>query len=132
MVEYARCDRAGNRPSYTVWEEDGTHDVTVFFPVIFPDGATGSELSDLPEECHAVVDGEINAVDCTGNIVLDDSANLYKGELNDWFYFPDELTVTFTVVTGEGENRLRRNAAGCAGGILPATRTFYTACADVG
>ena len=35
---------------------------------------------------------------------LGDSANLYKGELNDWFYTPDELTVTFTVVTGEGEN----------------------------
>ena len=51
--------------SYTVWKEDGTHDVTVFFPLIFPDGATGSELSDLPEEYHAVIDGEINAVDCT-------------------------------------------------------------------
>lgn len=90
--------------SYTVWKKDGTHDVTVFFPIIFPDGATGSELSDLPEEYHAVVDGRINAADCIGDIVLDDSANLYKGELNDWFYTPDELTVTFTVVTGEGEN----------------------------
>ena len=78
--------------------------MTVFFPVIFPDGATGSELSDLPEEYNAVADGKIKAADCTGNIVLDDSANLYKGELNDWFYTPDELTVTFTVVTGEGEN----------------------------
>ena len=67
-------------------------------------GATGSELSDLPEEYNAVADGKISAADCTGNIVLDDSANLYKGELNDWFYSPDELTVTFTVVTGEGEN----------------------------
>lgn len=85
-------------------KKDGTHDVTVFFPIIFPDGATGSELSDLPEEYHAVVDGRINAADCIGDIVLDDSANLYKGELNDWFYTPDELTVTFTVVTGEGEN----------------------------
>lgn len=36
--------------------------------------------------------------------MLDDSANLYKGELNDWFYTPDELTVTFTVVTGEGDD----------------------------
>ncbi len=72
--------------SYTVWKEDGTHDVTVFFPIIFPDGATGSELSDLPEEYNAVADGKIKAADCTGNIVLDDSANLYKGELNDWFY----------------------------------------------
>ena len=77
--------------------------MTVFFPVIFPDGATGSELSDLPEEYHAVVDGKISAADCTGNIVLDEGANLYKGELNDWFYTPDELTVTFTVVTGEGD-----------------------------
>lgn len=90
--------------SYTVWKEDGTHDVTVFFPIIFPDGATGSELSDLPEEYNAVADGKIKAADCTGNIVLDDSANLYKGELNDWFYTPDELTVTFTVVTGEGDD----------------------------
>lgn len=90
--------------SYTVWKENGTHDVTVFFPVIFPDGATGSELSDLPEEYNAVADGKIKAADCTGNIVLDDSANLYKGELNDWFYTPDELTVTFTVVTGEGDD----------------------------
>ena len=94
---------AENR-SYSIWKEDGTHDVTVFFPVIFPDGATGSELSDLPEEYNAVADGKIKAADCTGNIVLDDSANLYKGELNDWFYSPDELTVTFTVVTGEGED----------------------------
>lgn len=90
--------------SYTVWKENGTHDVTVFFPVIFPDGATGSELSDLPEEYNAVADGKIKAADCTGNIVLDDSANLCKGELNDWFYTPDELTVTFTVVTGEGDD----------------------------
>ena len=67
-------------------------------------GATGSELSDLPEEYNAVADGKISAADCTGNIVLDESANLYRGELNDWFYSPDELTVTFTVVTGEGEN----------------------------
>lgn len=37
---------AENR-SYSIWKEDGTHDVTVFFPVIFPDGATGSELSDF-------------------------------------------------------------------------------------
>ena len=58
--------------------------MTVFFPIIFPDGATGSELSDLPEEYHAVVDGRINAADCIGDIVLDDSANLYMGELNDW------------------------------------------------
>ena len=90
--------------SYTVWKEDGTHDVTVFFPIIFPDGATGSELSDLPEEYNTVADGKIKAADCIGNIVLDDSANLYKGELNDWFYTPDELTVTFTVVTGEGDD----------------------------
>lgn len=94
---------AENR-SYSIWKEDGTHDVTVFFPIIFPDGATGSELSDLPEEYHAVVDGKINAADCIGNIVLDESANLYKGELNEWFYAPDELTVTFTVVTGEGDD----------------------------
>ena len=38
-------------------------------------GATGSELSDLPEEYNAVADGKISAADCTGNIVLDESAN---------------------------------------------------------
>ncbi len=58
----------------------------------------------MPEEYNAVADGKIKAADCTGNIVLDESANLYKGELNDWFYTPDELTVTFTVVTGEGDD----------------------------
>ena len=96
---------AENR-SYSIWKEDGTHDVTVFFPIIFPDGATGSALSDSPEEYNAVADGKIKAADCTGNIVLDESANLYKGELNDWFYTPDELTVTFTVVTGEGDDEV--------------------------
>ena len=103
-AEWHRNEGHAENKSYSIWKEDGTHDVTVFFPVIFPDGATGSELSDLPEEYNAVADGKISAADCTGNIVLGDSANLYKGELNDWFYTPDELTVTFTVVTGEGEN----------------------------
>ena len=74
------------------WIEDGTHDVTVFFPVIFPDGATQSELCALPDDYAQVVDGKIAAEDCNGSIVLDESANLYKGELKDY-------TVTFANAT---------------------------------
>ena len=88
--------------SYPEWIEDGTHDVTVFFPVIFPDEAAQSELCALPDDYTQVVDGKIAAEDCTGSIVLDESANLYKGELNDWFYAPNERSATFTVETTDG------------------------------
>lgn len=93
-------EEGGSRPE---WIEDGTHDVTVFFPVIFPDGATQSELCTLPDDYTQVVDGKIAAEDCTGSIVLDESANLYKGEPNDWFYAPNERTATFTVETTDGD-----------------------------
>lgn len=91
------------------WIEDGTHDVTVFFPVIFPDGATQSELCTLPDDYAQVVDGKIAAEDCTGSIVLDESANLYKGELNDWFYAPNERTATFTVETTDGDETMTKD-----------------------
>ena len=96
----------GSRPE---WIEDGTHDVTVFFPVIFPDGATQSELCILPDDYIQVLDGKIAAEDCTGNIVLDESANLYKGELNDWFYPPNERTATFTVETTDGGETMTKD-----------------------
>jgi cell wall-associated NlpC family hydrolase len=95
--------------SYPEWIEDGTHDVTVFFPVIFPDGATQSELCALPDNYTQVVDGKIAAEDCTGSIVLDESANLYKGELNEWFYPPNERTATFTVETTDGDEVMTKD-----------------------
>lgn len=91
------------------WIEDGTHDVTVFFPVIFPDGATQSELCALPDNYTQVVDGKIAAEDCTGSIVLDESANLYKGEPNDWFYAPNERTAIFTVETTDGDETMTQD-----------------------
>ena len=95
--------------SHPEWIEDGTHDVTVFFPVIFPDGATQSELCILPDDYTQVVDGKIAAEDCNGSIVLDESANLYKGELNDWFYAPNECTATFTVETTDGDETMTQD-----------------------
>lgn len=95
--------------SHPEWIEDGTHDVTVFFPVIFPDGATQSELCTLPDDYTQVVDGKIAAEDCSGSIVLDESANLYKGELNDWFYAPNERTATFTVETTDGDEVMTKD-----------------------
>ena len=83
--------------------------MTVFFPVIFPDGATQSELCALPDNYTQVVDGKIAAEDCTGSIVLDESANLYKGELNDWFYAPNERTATITVETTDGDEVMTKD-----------------------
>lgn len=91
------------------WIEDGTHDVTVFFPVIFPDGATQSELCILPDDYTQVVDGKIAAEDCTGSIVLDESANLYKGELNEWFYAPNGRTAIFTVETSDDDEIMTKD-----------------------
>ena len=82
------------------WKEDGTHEVTVYFPLIFPDGAAKSELCNLPDSYAQVVDGKISAADCSGSVLLGEDSNLYKGELNDWFYTPEDgLTATFTVET---------------------------------
>lgn len=91
--------------SQSNWVEDGTYDVTVYFPVVFPDGATHSELADLPESYTQITDGKIHAADCTGNLVLGEEANLYKGNLNDWFYTPGgSLTATFSVENTDGED----------------------------
>ncbi len=79
------------------------------FPVIFPDGGTQSELCILPDDYTQVVDGKIAAEDCTGSIVLDESANLYKGEPNDWFYAPNERTATITVETTDGDEVMTKD-----------------------
>lgn len=90
---------------YDYWVEDGSHDVTVYFPIIFPDGANESELEELPDEAVVLTDvAEISAGDANGNIVLE-YANLYKGLNNDWFVEPDDaFTAEFSVVTGEGDH----------------------------
>ena len=90
--------------SYTEWVKDGTYDVTVLFPVIFPETAGNSELCALPDGAQQMESGSISAGDCTGALVLPSEANLYKGVSDDWFYTPGTFTYTFTVVTGEGED----------------------------
>lgn len=90
---------------YDYWVEDGSHDVTVYFPVIFPDSANESDLEELPEDAFVISDdAEISAGDAHGDLVLE-YANLYKGLNNDWFIKPDEeFTAEFSVVTGEGDH----------------------------
>lgn len=83
-------------------EDDGEHDVIVYFQNKLPDGANESELTKLPDEYTVVSDGgEISSEDVHGNLVIDaSSCNLYKGNLNDWFVKPDDgLSASFTVVT---------------------------------
>lgn len=41
--------------------------------------------------------------------MLDESANLYKGELNDWFYAPNERTAIFTVETTDGDETMTQD-----------------------
>lgn len=101
--EWAEGHEAGG--GYDYWVEDGSHDVTVYFPIIFPDGANESDLEELPEDAFVITDeAEISAGDAQGNLVLE-YANLYKGLNNDWFVEPDdEFTAEFSVVTGEGDH----------------------------
>lgn len=82
-----------------VWKEDGTHEVTVYFPLIFPDGATKSELCNLPDSYAQVVDGKINAADCTGSVVLDEDSGGYSA---------GRYT---SRIDRKAESRRRRNAA---------------------
>ena len=90
--------------STSQWIADGTHEVTVFFPVLLPDGASACGLTDLPTDCTAISDGTIRAEACRGNLVLGESANLYTGIPNDWFAAPNEgLSATFTVITTDGD-----------------------------
>lgn len=83
-------------------EDNGEHDVRVYFQNKLPDGANASDLTELPDEYTLISDGgEINSEDVHGNLVIDAfSCNLYKGNLNDWFVEPaDGLSASFTVVT---------------------------------
>ena len=92
-------------------EEDGTHDVYVYFPNKLPDGAKQSELTELPNEYTVITDGaEIDAASVHGNLVFDASTlNIYKGDVDDWFYEPGELTGSFTVVTHLDDENERRD-----------------------
>ena len=92
-------------------EEDGTHDVYVYFPNKLPDGAKQSELTELPDEYTVITDGaEIDAASVHGNLVFDASTlNIYKGDVDDWFYEPGELTGSFTVVTHLDDENERRD-----------------------
>lgn len=92
-------------------EEDGTHDVYVYFPNKLPDGAKQSELTKLPDDYTIVTDGaEIDAASVHGNLVFDASTlNIYKGDVDDWFYEPGELTGSFTVVTHLDDENERRD-----------------------
>lgn len=96
----------GAGESKTEWVEDGTHDVTVLFPVIFPETAGGSELCVLPEGASQMASDTIRAADCSGTLILPAGDNLYKGVQGDWFYTPGGYSASFTVVTGEGENTI--------------------------
>lgn len=90
--------------SYTEWIEDGTHEVTVYFPLVFPDGAANSGLCVLPEGATRMESGTIGAGSCTGSIVLPTTANLYTGTLNDWFHQPGAYSATFGVVIGSDDD----------------------------
>lgn len=90
--------------STSQWIADGTHEVTVFFPILLPDGASACGLTDLPPDCTAIADGMIRAEACRGNLVLGERANLYTGTPNGWFAAPNEgLSATFTVITTDGD-----------------------------
>lgn len=41
--------------------------------------------------------------------MLDESANLYKGELNEWFYAPNERTAIFTVETSDDDEIMTKD-----------------------
>lgn len=94
----------GEGESNTEWVQDGTHDVTVFFPVIFPETASNSELCNLPEDAAQMDSDTLNAGECHGSLVLPVANNLYKGVQGDWFYTPGTATASFTVVTGDGDD----------------------------
>ena len=53
---------------------------------------------------------EIDAASVHGNLVLEASSlNTYKGDVDDWFYEPGELTGSFTVVTHLDDENERRD-----------------------
>ena len=83
----------------------------VYFPNKLPDGAKQSELTELPSEYTVITNGaEIDAASVHGNLVFDASSlNTYKGDVDDWFYEPGELTGSFTVVTHLDDENERRD-----------------------
>lgn len=92
-------------------EENGTHDVYVYFQNKLPDGAKQSGLTKLPDDYTVITDGaEIDSADVHGNLVFDaSSCNLYKGVVDDWFVEPGEMTASFTVVTKLDDENERRD-----------------------
>ena len=102
VFQWASEHGPGNTITDKKVEEDGTHDVYVYFQNKLPDGAKQSDLTKLPDDYKVITDGaEIDASDVHGNLVFDAaSSNLYKGTLDDWFVEPsDGLSASFTVVT---------------------------------
>lgn len=88
------------------WSVKGTREVTVYFPVILPGTAEQSELTQLPADAKHI-GSMVSIADMTGNVVLD-AANLYKGQNNDWFWQPGELTTQIHVSCrgGSGAERV--------------------------
>lgn len=81
---------------------NGSHTVTVYFPVQLPAGAAESELTALPAGA-AVIGSSVQAADCYGSLILGDT-NLYTGDPDGWFISPGSYSATFDVVTGSGYN----------------------------
>ena len=92
-IEGQRLDR---------WVPNGSHTVTVYFPVQLPAGAAESELTALPAGA-AVIGSSVQAADCYGSLILGDT-NLYTGDPDGWFISPGSYRATFDVVTGSGYN----------------------------
>ena len=92
-IEGQRLDR---------WVPNGSHTVTVYFPVQLPAGAAESELTALPVGA-AVIGSSVQAADCYGSLILGDT-NLYTGDPDGWFISPGSYSATFDVVTGSGYN----------------------------
>lgn len=92
-IEGQRLDR---------WVPNGSHTVTVYFPVQLPTGAAESELTALPAGA-AVIGSSVQAADCYGSLILG-GTNLYTGDPDGWFISPGSYRATFDVVTGSGYN----------------------------
>lgn len=109
--QWANEHGPGNTITDKKVEEDGTHDVYIYFPNKLPDGAKQSDITKLPDDYTVVTDGaEIDAGSVHGNFVFDASSlNIYKGVVDDWFYEPGELTGSFTVVTHLDDENERRD-----------------------
>lgn len=96
----------GEGESSSYLAESGTRTVTVYFPVIFPDGARDSELSRVPDGNTITAEGVYRSEELSDVLVFDSSANLYKGVQDDWFIKPGELSTSFTVIDSAGEDEI--------------------------